>query len=297
MRDEAIGRLTRGECRRSSAWSGDQSTSLRREIGVFVVFLGWSLWAAIASPAIALSQEVQPQCESLKDKQSRVACFERNGTPVVDCDRPQNPSDEAFCREVTRNTGAAINTNPIVQWCREHTNPATCPDVNSCVAMCVQRSGQHDPAAIAAQLQKEHEAKQSQEQYQAEVADKLRLAQQRGYRPISFNDFKLDGKELAGNQAKVLLRGFYTKSGEIDFLQPTGLSVAVSRKYDVDSGIPLLTEDATRNARAFFLQCSQNILAQLGCPVTIVGRVDVCTMANVLGSKSVPCITVEDGWQ
>lgn len=199
----------------------------------------------------------------------------------------------AFAQSPQRQT----DPDPIVEWCTEHTNPATCSDVSSCIAECVRRSGPHDPAAVAAQLKQEHEARQRQEQSQVEATEKLRLAQERGYRPIAFNDFQLDGKELARTQIKLMLRGFYSKSGDIDILQPTGMAVAVARNYGIGAGVPLLTEDASREVRALFLQCSENVLAQLGCPMTITGHADMCEMTDLGGSKNVPCVSVEDGWQ
>jgi TPR repeat protein/uncharacterized protein YecT (DUF1311 family) len=133
-------------------------------------------------------------------------------------------------------------------------------------------------------------------QAKAEINERLSTAKQKGYQPISFDDFKLDGKKLALTNGKVLMQGFYKKFGDLETLQPTGLAVATAREYGNDSGISLLTDDATRSVRALFLKCNENILAQLGCPLTVVGHADMCTITNLLGSKSVPCLVVEDGW-
>jgi TPR repeat protein len=130
----------------------------------------------------------------------------------------------------------------------------------------------------------------------AQVSDKLSKAQQQGYRQISFEDFKLDGKQLAEGNAKLFLSGAYSKSGDLDVLQPSGLAVATARRYGNDSGIPLLTDDAARDVRKYFLECGNNPLAQLGCPVTVSGHADLCTVTNLVGSRSVPCLVVEDGW-
>ena len=189
-----------------------------------------------------------------------------------------------------------LQADPLRQWCTEHTNPATCSPIQSCIEFCVQKSVQHDPAAMAAQLQAEHEAKRKQQEQQAAIAGKFELAKQQGYRPASFEDFKLDGKKLAEANAKLILQGFYSKSGDVEILQPSGLAVATARQYGNDNGIPLLTEDAARDVRKYFLQCGNNPLAQLGCPVTASGHADLCTVTSLLGSKSVPCLVVEDGW-
>ena len=40
------------------------------------------------------------RCETIADKQQRIACFEQAGVPVVDCHQPRNADDVAFCRDV-----------------------------------------------------------------------------------------------------------------------------------------------------------------------------------------------------
>lgn len=127
-----------------------------------------------------------------------------------------------------------------------------------------------------------------------EINEKLSKAKQQGYQPESFEDFKLDGKQLAATNAKLIIQGVYEKFGEVETLQPSGLAVAFARQYDNDNGIPLLTDDATRNIRKFFLECGDNPGVPLGCPVTVIGHADMCT--NLLGTNSAPCLAVEDGW-
>jgi hypothetical protein len=117
-----------------------------------------------------------------------------------------------------------------------------------------------------------------------------------GYRPVSFEDFKLDGKQLSETNAKLILQGFYSKSDDIEILQQSGLAVAIARRYGNNTGVPLLTDAAARDVRKYFLECSSNPLAQLGCPITLIGHADVCSATSLLESKSVPCLVVEDGW-
>ncbi len=188
-------------------------------------------------------------------------------------------------------------SDPLRQWCTEHTNPATCSDVNSCIEYCVQHSVGRDPAAIAAQLKREHEAQQRQQAYQTEAAAKLSNAKQQGYQPITFDDFKLDGKKLAASGAKVMMQGFYQKLGDIELLQPTGVAVAVARSRGDDSnGIDLLTDNASRDVRKGLLRCGDPMIAPLGCQMTIIGHVSMCTMTTLVGSRNLPCVAVEDGW-
>ena len=49
--------------------------------------------ALLAQPAHA-----QTGCETIQDQQSRNACFARAGVPVIDCARPNDGDEAAFCR-------------------------------------------------------------------------------------------------------------------------------------------------------------------------------------------------------
>jgi hypothetical protein len=249
----------------------------------------------------------QTGCETIQDQQSRNACFARAGVPVVDCARPRDAEEAAFCRTVPNNSanrgaGApppspASVSDPLRQWCTEHTDPATCSDLNYCINYCIQHSVGRDPAALTQQLQREHEAKKQQQEAQAATAAKLSNAQQQGYQPITFDDFKLDGKKLAASGAKVMMQGFYQKRGDIELLQPTGVAVAVARsRGDDGNGINLLTDDASRDVRKGLLRCGDPMIAPLGCQMTIIGHASMCTMTTLVGSKDLPCVAVEDGW-
>jgi hypothetical protein len=115
------------------------------------------------------------------------------------------------------------------------------------------------------------------------------------YRTITLQDFKLDGKDLATKHAKIRLQGFYKKFGNLDTLQPSAIAVAAAREYGSENGVPLLTDDATRTIRKTFLECGDNPMRPLGCPVTLSGHADMCTVGNLVASKTVPCLVVEDG--
>lgn len=115
------------------------------------------------------------------------------------------------------------------------------------------------------------------------------------YRSMTYQDFKLDGKELADRHTKVRLQGFYKKLEGVETLQPSALAVAAAAQYGGDNGIPLLTDDASRDIRKVFLECGDNPMRPLGCPVTVSGHVDICSAKILFSSKSVPCLVVEEG--
>jgi hypothetical protein len=116
------------------------------------------------------------------------------------------------------------------------------------------------------------------------------------YKRTAFDDFALDGKDLAASSARVSVQGIYIRPGEIETLFPSLLSIAMARQsLGANAGIVLLTTDATRSARKLLLNCQNNpVGAQIGCPLTIRGRASMCTKTTLVGSTEVPCLIVED---
>ena len=118
---------------------------------------------------------------------------------------------------------------------------------------------------------------------------------EQGYRRIAFDDFVIDGKEFANSQAKISIQGFYLKMDEVETLFRSGNVIP-----GTTDGILLLTDDAPKEVRKYFLGCHNitvyELMPTLGCPVKILGRGTTCTKTTLAGSKGVPCIVVEDGW-
>jgi hypothetical protein len=225
-------------------------------------------------------------CDQLQSSGGRIANPNYLGQPQPPAGAYRRPAAQAP-------QAASSDVDPAVAWCTAHTS-----DPQS-IAICVADARRQGPAHVAgltAQLDRERKAAQDQKRAQEAVAEKLSSAKQQGYQPITFDDFKLDGKQLAGTRAKIMMQGIYKKFGDIESLQASGLAVAMAREYGNGNGIPLLTDDATRNVRKYFLQCGDNPAAPLGCPLTLVGHASICTMTNLVGSKDVPCLAVEDGW-
>jgi hypothetical protein len=133
----------------------------------------------------------------------------------------------------------------------------------------------------AATQQAEYQRSQAEEQRKYD-----RMLADRGYKRITFEDFELDGRELAASQAKISIHGFYKKTGDIEMLLPSTGS---------DSWIGLMTEGANRNARKMFLTC-RTANPWASCPFTILGHVSMCTRTTLVGSKEVPCLIVDDTW-
>jgi hypothetical protein len=155
----------------------------------------------------------------------------------------------------------------------------------------------------------EIERQRRQCQQQAEGAAKRReqeIANQRrdserGYRRISLETFLLDGRDLAARAAKVSLKGAYFPEENIGLLFTDQAAVAKATMYPEigrnEPRITLLTDSATRETRQYLLRCrSHPGAAQVGCPITIIGRATICALASPLGGKrELPCVTVEEG--
>jgi len=139
---------------------------------------------------------------------------------------------------------------------------------------------------------------EAERKYQVAVSEQERIARERGYRPLTFEDFVLDGTELATSDAKVSIKGVYVKQGEIEMLFPSTLAVLMAQQtLKTDTGIGLLTGDAARSIRKHFLDCRNNFVAAGGgCQVTVLGHATMCERTMLLSSTSVPCLVVDDGW-
>ena len=126
------------------------------------------------------------------------------------------------------------------------------------------------------------------------------LDQDRGYQRITVEAFVLDGKELAAKSAKVSLSGSYVGQNDNGFLFADTRAVIMATKYPnmgEQPKVPLLTDGASRNFRQRLLMCNSNPgTAQIGCPVTVLGEVAVCTLTNAFGAtREMACINVQDG--
>jgi hypothetical protein len=154
-------------------------------------------------------------------------------------------------------------------------------------------SRRYDDLRAAEQRDREKKARAEAEQnYETEVAKNRTYQETHGYKSISFNDFLLDGKELAESQSKVSVAGVYKRNGAFTALFSNQMAILQDLQ---NINIPMLTEDATREIRSYFLRCDENQVP-IGCPITVLGTATMCTKTNLVGSSEVPCIKVEDGW-
>jgi tetratricopeptide (TPR) repeat protein len=147
-----------------------------------------------------------------------------------------------------------------------------------------QRAQADFSAAQTAKVRQQQEAETQQ----------IRTELGQGYRRITFEDFQLDGKKLAMEQARVSVRGVYKKVGQIEYLFPSeNALVLATQKFETDdTAIPILSDDAVRDFRQVLLHCRTS--SQF-CPVVVLGHVTICEKTTLVGGTGVPCLAVENG--
>lgn len=150
----------------------------------------------------------------------------------------------------------------------------------------------------AAQERARAQQEEAQKKYQEAVSQQVQEEKERGYEPMTIEDFQLDGKSLAAHDAKVALEGFYAKLGNVEYLMPSAMAVASLRQSGAsDQGVALLTDDAARNVRKYFLECRNDVTGSLfGCHITVLGRATMCEKTTFLAKSDEACIAVDDGW-
>jgi hypothetical protein len=134
----------------------------------------------------------------------------------------------------------------------------------------------------------------ARDQEQKMVASDL----ENGYPTISFEDFALDGKEFAKSGKKIALAGVYVKRGDIEWIFSTPMTAMISQRSIANgTGATLLTDNASRGLRSYFLQCSQDpATSSMGCQARVRGTVQMCDLTTSLSTREVPCLVVEGGW-
>lgn len=132
--------------------------------------------------------------------------------------------------------------------------------------------------------QREQEATNAQEAEQREAAS-IKKDEVEGYKYITFEDFALDAAKMKG--VKVSVRGLYIDSGERLLRDPLSALRWVSNGEAVrGANIPLLTERASRDARATFLRCA-NAATPLSCGMVVRGHVETLVLRSRLGIERV----------
>jgi hypothetical protein len=153
---------------------------------------------------------------------------------------------------------------------------------------------QEQQAAINAQRVEQQQIANAEREktYRAAIAKAEADQEARGYKAMAFDDFVLDGQKLAASEAKVAVHGLYKKIGQMSWFFPDAIS---TMRGNPKVRIALLTDDATRETRQFFLASDRDI-ANRGSEITLLGHATTCTITHLAGSQNEPCIEVEDGW-
>lgn len=116
-----------------------------------------------------------------------------------------------------------------------------------------------------------------------------------GYATITTDDFILDSKDLIKSNKKIVIEGYYRKIGNLEGLYPTqDAANAADRVIEVPH-INLLTDEAARNLRAYFLKCGPG-RDMLGCWTRVRGHAETCTLTVLGNTIPRPCLVAESGW-
>jgi hypothetical protein len=122
------------------------------------------------------------------------------------------------------------------------------------------------------------------------LAGEIRKEKERGYTPYKFEDYLLDKKDLAENKTKIAIHGFYKYVGRTNLL----LRSASSDVDNYDEILILLTDNAERDTRKYFLTCRDN--AEI-CSVTVLGTVVKCALTDNYGANTdALCFAVDNSW-
>lgn len=153
---------------------------------------------------------------------------------------------------------------------------------------------QQSAAAQSADAQRQ----KSVQKYRADVAQRMREDEGKGYKATSIENFKLNGQDLAHHDAKVAVQGVYVKTSRGEFLMPSSLATSqVDVKRTPDEGVNLLSRSASRSAKRAFAQCQKDsVKSKLGCPMTVLGEAVLCDRTTIFGMAQAPCIAVDDNW-
>ena len=177
-------------------------------------------------------------------------------------------------------------------------SPSECEAENARVKAEIEQQQQEEQRK-AEEQRRIFEARQAeaQRQYELTLSEQRKKDEKKGFKSIAFDDFLLDGKELAMRNTKLSIQGFYVKLGAVEFLMSSIIAIEMTRnEITTDRGIALLTEDAPRNVRQYFLNCRNNVAtSQIGCPITVLGHATMCEKTTLLGATTAPCLIVDNG--
>jgi hypothetical protein len=209
------------------------------------------MFSACATPPIGgyLVQPVGPPNQAINCNDPRAAflCGRATAVPPGPAGFAASVSDCPEGREIRR--GHAYDTR-----------------LTDCEVLAMARKSEEDSRLS------ERRAEQTRiaEEQRARDDQQRRVEEDRslGYSFVSSEDFLLDGKQLARTTAKVALQGMYVKTGAVERLFPSQMSVVMAAQgaASVSNSIVILTDDAPRELRAYFLRCgSLPGSSQLGC--------------------------------
>lgn len=226
---------------------------------------------------------------------------------VIHCDRPRDAEEVEFCRQVV----APNQPNRRAPPGAYQPNMSECPEGRALRAGRAWPTNMSDCDVLKAvrdreeierkghQINEDLKVKAAQterEKRQHEIDEDQKL----GYTSISFEDFVLDGKDLAQTEKKIALLGTYIKLGNVEYVFPSQIAAMMASNGTAAATsmrVGLLTADAPRELRAYYLRCNSSPASAVqGCWTRVRGHATICNQTMLLHSETVPCLVVEGGW-
>jgi hypothetical protein len=86
-----------------------------------------------------------------------------------------------------------------------------------------------------AQQEAEAQRAEARLHYEDQLAGEIKKEKERGYTPVTFEDYLLDKKDLADNKTKIAIHGFYKYTNRIDLLLRSPSSDVANEMKDLSS--------------------------------------------------------------
>ncbi|HEY5305169.1 MAG TPA: hypothetical protein VIJ52_00680 [Pseudolabrys sp.] len=231
--------------------------------------------------------------------------------PVVHCNAPRDDEERALCRDVANDPAARVPGSRGAPPGAYRPSASDCPEGRALragrawptnMSDCDVLKAVRDREEFNRNLHKDNEdrrvkAEQTEhDKRQHEIDEDQKL----GYTSISFEDFVLDGKDLAKTEKKIALLGTYIKLGNVEYVFPSQIAAMMANNGTAAANsmrVGLLTDDAPRELRAYYLRCNSSPASSVqGCWTRVRGHATICNQTMLLHSETVPCLVVEGGW-
>ena len=204
-----------------------------------------------------------------------VACADLTGISQLADEMQSSLRSESLSERCARWESTSFRSNDCLAWKRQRDAVEEARRQSDAAA--ARKAAQDAQRAILIEQQEQREREAQQREIAAMQAD-----ERDGYKRLTFEDFALDASKMLGS--KITLHGIYVDKGKrLASNQLAALMWIEGARSTQGALIPLVTENAVRDARALLLRCAKS---PIGCAIVVRGRVRTLTMRNTFGAES-----------